>query len=252
MKKKWSLKYKKSINCKNPKGFSQKQYCNRQKRGGKYLTEKIEKLQNFLSDGCTCEFCSTNQSIFPIIPLEKNNNFSKNLKYHIDNKIPLAENIFRIYSRSFFSLINEVRDLYKNKKILLCPIDKSLIETNLGEYVLYRNKKIFLDVPFEINYVRKEINETDKRNKKINKPFRTSGGPKKFAVYVKDPVTKKIKLVRFGDPNLKIKNNDPKRAASFRARHKCSQKKDKTTPGYWSCNVHKYRKFLGIKSKNPW
>jgi len=25
--KKWSLKYKKSINCKNPKGFSQKQYC---------------------------------------------------------------------------------------------------------------------------------------------------------------------------------------------------------------------------------
>ena len=26
-KRKWSLKYKKSINCKNPKGFSQKQYC---------------------------------------------------------------------------------------------------------------------------------------------------------------------------------------------------------------------------------
>ena len=25
--KKWSKKYKKSINCKNPKGFSQKQYC---------------------------------------------------------------------------------------------------------------------------------------------------------------------------------------------------------------------------------
>ena len=26
-KKKWSRKYKKSINCKKPKGFSQKQYC---------------------------------------------------------------------------------------------------------------------------------------------------------------------------------------------------------------------------------
>lgn len=25
--KKWSLKYKKSINCRKPKGFSQKQYC---------------------------------------------------------------------------------------------------------------------------------------------------------------------------------------------------------------------------------
>lgn len=28
-KKKWSLKYKRSINCKKPKGFSQKQYCKR-------------------------------------------------------------------------------------------------------------------------------------------------------------------------------------------------------------------------------
>ena len=26
-KKKWSIKYKKSINCNSPKGFSQKQYC---------------------------------------------------------------------------------------------------------------------------------------------------------------------------------------------------------------------------------
>ncbi len=24
----WSLKYKKSINCKRPRGFSQRQYCN--------------------------------------------------------------------------------------------------------------------------------------------------------------------------------------------------------------------------------
>ena len=24
---KWSMKYKKSINCRKPKGFSQKQYC---------------------------------------------------------------------------------------------------------------------------------------------------------------------------------------------------------------------------------
>ena len=34
--KKWSRKYKTSINCSNPKGFSQKQYCKRQARGGKY------------------------------------------------------------------------------------------------------------------------------------------------------------------------------------------------------------------------
>ena len=34
--KKWSRKYKSSINCSSPKGFSQKQYCKRQRRGGNY------------------------------------------------------------------------------------------------------------------------------------------------------------------------------------------------------------------------
>lgn len=37
-KKRWSVKYKKNINCDSPKGFSQKQYCKRKKRGGGYKT----------------------------------------------------------------------------------------------------------------------------------------------------------------------------------------------------------------------
>jgi thiol-disulfide isomerase/thioredoxin len=32
---KWSLKYKRSINCKHPKGFSQRQHCKYGRRGGK-------------------------------------------------------------------------------------------------------------------------------------------------------------------------------------------------------------------------
>lgn len=35
-KKRWSIKRKKKINCSNPKGFSQKQYCKRKSRGGGY------------------------------------------------------------------------------------------------------------------------------------------------------------------------------------------------------------------------
>jgi hypothetical protein len=37
-KRRWSVKYKKKINCSNPKGFSQKQYCKRKRRGGGYKT----------------------------------------------------------------------------------------------------------------------------------------------------------------------------------------------------------------------
>jgi hypothetical protein len=73
--------------------------------------------------------------------------------------------------------------------------------------------------------------------KALNKPFRTSSGPKKFAVYVKDPKSGNVKIVRFGDPNMEIKRDDPERRKSFRARHNCDQQKDKTTPGYWSCKM---------------
>jgi hypothetical protein len=42
-------------------------------------------------------------------------------------------------------------------------------------------------------------------------------------------------MVKFGDPNMEIKRDDPDRRRSFRARHKCDTAKDKTTPRYWSC-----------------
>jgi hypothetical protein len=95
--------------------------------------------------------------------------------------------------------------------------------------------------------------EATKNGKKVklNHPFRTPGGPKKFAVYVKTPKGT-IKKVTFGDPNMKVRNANKARAKSFRARHKCSQKKDKTTAGYWSCNISRYRKALGLKSSRAW
>jgi hypothetical protein len=97
------------------------------------------------------------------------------------------------------------------------------------------------------------INEALHRGKnvKIGSPFRTPGGPKKFAVYVKTGKGT-VKKVTFGDPNLRVKNNNKGAAKSFRARHKCDQKKDRTTAGYWSCNVGRYAKKLGLKSSSSW
>ena len=68
---------------------------------------------------------------------------------------------------------------------------------------------------------------------KLNNPVR--GGSKKFYVYVKNDKGNVVK-VSFGDTTgLSIKRDDPERRKAFRARHNCDQKKDKTTPGYWSC-----------------
>ena len=80
-----------------------------------------------------------------------------------------------------------------------------------------------------------EAAEYQGKKVKLNDPIRTNENPKKkFKVYVKN-AQGKVVVVRFGDPNMEIKRDDPKRRAAFRARHSCDDKKDKTTPGYWSC-----------------
>lgn len=83
-----------------------------------------------------------------------------------------------------------------------------------------------------------EFFEAEYQGKKVtlNKPVRSSNGPKKFHVYVKNSKGNVIK-VNFGDPNMKIKKSNPERRKSFRARHKCDTAKDKTTARYWSCKA---------------
>ena len=68
----------------------------------------------------------------------------------------------------------------------------------------------------------------------LNKPFRTKGGSKKFGVYTKNEKGNVV-LVRFGDPNMEIKRDDPERRKNFRSRHNCDNPGPKWKARYWSC-----------------
>ena len=180
---------------------------------------------------------------------------SDSLKYHVENGLTLTNNIFRAYSEKYFDLVNEVRSLWEQGLIELNEEDTLMVESDLGKKVMVNGKLIYLDAPFiyEDEDEEEVLEEAKHRGKnvKLNKPFRTSGGPKKFAVYVKSK-SGGIKKVAFGDPNLRVRNRNKGAAKSFRARHKCDQKKDRTTAGYWSCNVGRYAKQLGLSSSNSW
>lgn len=80
--------------------------------------------------------------------------------------------------------------------------------------------------------------ESEYQGKKVtlNKPFRTPGEAKKFAVYVKNDKGNVVK-VTFGDPNMEIKRDDPERRANYRARHNCSNPGPKWKANYWSCKM---------------
>jgi hypothetical protein len=193
--------------------------------------------------------------IDPTLIIKENVEVSESLQYHIDNGLTLTNNVFRVYSEKYFDLINEVRSLWKDGKISLNEEDTMIVESDLGIKIKKGGEYIYLDAPYISETETEEdiLDEAKHRGKnvKLNKPFRTSGGPKKFSVYVKSK-SGGIKKVSFGDPNLRVRNKNKGAAKSFRARHKCDQKKDRTTAGYWSCNVGRYAKQLGLSSSNSW
>jgi hypothetical protein len=92
-------------------------------------------------------------------------------------------------------------------------------------------------------------NKGENDNKPLGKPMKGDVKNKKFKVYVKNKKGNVVK-VNFGDPNMEIKRDDPERKKSFRARHKCSQAKDRTTPKYWSCKMWSNTPVSDLVSEN--
>jgi hypothetical protein len=162
------------------------------------------------------------------------NVLEKALQFHKENQIPLAHNIFRPHSENYYKLFCHARSL--KESIQLTEFDEYLLSTNIGEFGLYEGNEVPLDHPF--------IDE--EKDVELNKPKR--GGKKKFYVYVKNDKGNIIK-VQFGDTSgLQAKISDPAARKSFAARHNCAAKKDKTKPGYWSCNLPRYASELGLKN----
>jgi hypothetical protein len=77
----------------------------------------------------------------------------------------------------------------------------------------------------------------EKKKAPLNKPFRLpKGSNKKFGVYVKNDKGNTV-MVKFGDPNMEIKRDNPERRKSYRARHNCSNPGPKYKANYWSCKM---------------
>jgi len=273
--------------------------------------------------GCGCNDCGGKA---PILTEGKVKHLiSEGLQYHMDKKIQLHESVYRIGSEKHFELIREARALWVRGIIDVSEDDQAILETHLGNFGMYENESVPLDMPmvneeveieksikdiedgdvillgrnkrFKVDYIdpwsaggrilngtdlksgkkgqlkvkfvtpkgntgiasdtmltvlKESLNEAKKKAKSkkkdppIGKPKR--GGSKAYYVYVRDPKTKRIKKVSFGSGGLRAKIRNPKARKAFAARHKCSQKTDRTKPSYWSCRLPRYAKQLGLGS----
>jgi len=129
------------------------------------------------------------------------------------------------------------------------PLVKALIPLGFteDEIVDLLDRMVSVKQHRDGDYVVLPLEEAEYRGKDVplNKPKR--GGSKKFYVYTKNKKGNVVKVSFGGTTGLNVKIDEPGARASFAARHKCAQKKDKTKPGYWSCNIGRYWKSLGGK-----
>jgi hypothetical protein len=171
---------------------------------------------------------------------------SEGLKFHINENIPISTNIYRPGSEKYFDLFIEARKLYKEGKILLeHEIDKIYIsEMDIGEWDYYKGGLVPLDFPMLID--ENVIVESKYKGKKVKLGLkgvrRVKGKKGRAEAFTRDPKTGNIKRVEFGSSMPKAMGKSKKdrdRRKSFGDRHKCSEKKDKTKAGWWSCRLTK-------------
>lgn len=161
------------------------------------------------------------------------------------------DSVFRIGSRAWVDMVVEARNLWQEGKIELNDDDVFLIGTDVGQKGIYEDSEVLLEIPFEDQEVEIEEAEIKGKKVKLNKPFRTPGGPRKFSVYTKNEKGNVVK-VSFGQPGMKVNNADQEKARSFRKRMRCDNPGPKWKPRYWACNVGRYAKLLGLSSSRPW
>lgn len=178
----------------------------------------------------------------------KKDRISEGMQYHVDNDRSLTENIYRPFSKEYFELFKEARELYKKGLLVVTEQEEKILNnTDLGEYGYYKGIKVPLDYPMSFE----QLQEVKHQGKEVelNKPKRSSTGSKKYVVFVRNS-NGNIKKINFGDVKggLKMKISDSKARKAFSKRHNCPEKKDKMTPGYWSCRLTRYGKLLGSEN----
>lgn len=173
---------------------------------------------------------------------------SEGMLWHIKEGVPISNAVYRWGSIEHVNLMSEARNLWEEGMVSFSYDDAWLLEnTDIGTWGVYEGAIVPLDCPLN-----EGLDEAEYRGKKVtlNKPFRGGGG-KKFAVYVKNDKGNVIKL-GFGQSGMRIKTHSPERVKSFLARHNCDNPGPRWKARWWSCNLHRYKKQLGLNFKGRW
>jgi len=270
----WSDKYKGSIDCNNPKGFSQKAHCAGKKKNETMNIE--EKLNLFLEKNCPTDPAkwsaskSAAKSKFDVYPSAYANGWAaKNYKGKGGGWKTCNESLGEL------NVLHECWDGYKEiggkmkngKMVPNCvPVKENDETMKLINLIPGKDIREDIDSDDDVNYGLVEPEEYDVEDEDMEdfisfiKKYTTQlseancncvyeaeyqgrevqlgkpmqGDVKKFKVYVKNPAGNVVK-VNFGQKGMKIRKSNPAARKSFRARMNCDNPGPRHKANYWSC-----------------
>jgi hypothetical protein len=239
--KKWSQKYKKSIDCSNPKGFSQKAHCaGKKKKSENVMNLSKEKLTEIILE----EYCE--------VLSEKKDACYYKVKARYDvwpsayasgalvkcRKVG-AKN-WGTKSKKKESIEEKRGTCWVGYKQLGMKKKGDKMVPNCVKEIYYEENGKGYGYTFEFSGEDLQEAEYQGRKVKLNKIMQ--GDKKKFKVYVKNDKGNVV-VVHFGQGGdakggtMRIRKSNPKARKSFRARHNCDNPGPKYKARYWACRT---------------
>jgi hypothetical protein len=219
---KWSEKYKRSIDCSHPKGFSQKAHCQGRKKHEETIM-KEDQLKNIIREMVEEMWNEQSQMQDECwecyqMAMEEGTNEAWEECYRKTNwdMVPEGEE-HTCEGDEFYEIYGDINADAKE---------------NLEE-AEYQGKKVKLNVPYNNESY---LDEAKYHGKNVPLGKKMRGDVKKFKTYVRKPNGKIVK-VNYGDKKMRIKKSNPKRRKSFRARHNCANPGPRWKARYWSCRA---------------
>ena len=262
MPKKWTKKYKRSIDCNNPKGFSQKAHCAGRKKRESKMSSKLEELvgkpiteEQFDEAAGKKDACyhkvKARYDVWPsayasgaLVKCRKvgaanwGNSKKEGLGDRMSKKLKKLKGV-NLKKKKVKRLKLKGRGVYQDYD----GLDENVfIETNTNgklktTHVYYESDG--KGYGYTLEFVN-ELNEAEYQGRKVKLGKIMQGDVKKFKVYVKNPKGNVVK-VNFGQGGdakggtMRIRKSNPKARANFRARHNCDNPGPRHKARYWSC-----------------
>ncbi len=230
----WSDKYKKSIDCNNPKGFSQKAHC-----AGRKKQENVMKL-------CQHDECAKQtEEIYE----KKDACYHKvKARYDVWPSAYASGALVKCRKVGAKNWGNKSKKEGVNENQCLCEAcwkgyTKKGMKTMFGKKYPNCVKNESYDIWNEdgsFGYTMTGLVEAEYQGRKVKLGKPMQGDSKKFKVYVKNDKGNVVK-VNFGQGGdakggtMRIRKSNPKARKSFRARHNCDNPGPRHKARYWSC-----------------